>query len=110
MNKPTKILVVENNSCARGALTAYISLQVGVRITVEASNGLEADGLKILTNNSKINVTGQMKNYNIFGNNSSSALKKSQIAANVNANVNLQDLGNFVTNLPWDIAKMLLQY
>ena len=42
MNKPTKILVVENNSCARGALTAYISLQVGIRITAEASNGLEA--------------------------------------------------------------------
>jgi YesN/AraC family two-component response regulator len=42
MNKPTKIMVVENNSCARSALKAYISLQVGIRITAEASNGLEA--------------------------------------------------------------------
>ena len=44
MNKPAKIMVVEDSSRARGALTAYISLQVGVRITAEASNGLEAIG------------------------------------------------------------------
>jgi NarL family two-component system response regulator LiaR len=42
MNKPTKIMVVENNSHARSALAAYISLQAGIRITAEASNGLEA--------------------------------------------------------------------
>ena len=42
MNKPAKIMVVEDNSRARSALMAYISLQVGVRITAEASNGLEA--------------------------------------------------------------------
>jgi len=35
-------MVVENNSRARRALTAYISLQAGMRITAEASNGLEA--------------------------------------------------------------------
>lgn len=42
MNKPAKIMVVEDSSRARSALMAYISLQVGVRITAEASNGLEA--------------------------------------------------------------------
>jgi len=42
MNKPTKIMLVENNSRARSALAAYISLQVGIRIIAEASNGLEA--------------------------------------------------------------------
>ena len=42
MNKPAKIMVVEDSSRARSALTAYISLQVGVRITAEASNGIEA--------------------------------------------------------------------
>jgi len=42
MNKSAKIMVVEDSSRARSALMAYISLQVGVRITAEASNGLEA--------------------------------------------------------------------
>ena len=42
MNKPAKIMVVEDSLRARSALTAYISLQVGVRITAEASNGIEA--------------------------------------------------------------------
>jgi DNA-binding NarL/FixJ family response regulator len=42
MNKSTKIMVVENNSRARSALMACISLQAGIRITAEASNGLEA--------------------------------------------------------------------
>ena len=42
MNKPTRIMVVDNNSRARSALAAYISLQAGIRITAEASNGLEA--------------------------------------------------------------------
>lgn len=42
MSKPTKIIVVEDNSRARNALAAYISLQAGIRITAEASNGLEA--------------------------------------------------------------------
>jgi len=42
MNKPTKIMLVENNSRARSALAAYISLQLGIRIIAEASNGLEA--------------------------------------------------------------------
>ena len=62
-----------------------------------ASNGLEADGLKILTKNSEINISAQMKGYDIFGRNSLSALKKSPVMANLNANVNLQDLGNFVS-------------
>ena len=42
MDKPTKIMVVEDNTRARSALAAYISLQAGIRITAEASNGLEA--------------------------------------------------------------------
>ena len=42
MINPINIMVVDDSSRARSALTAYISLQVGVRITVEASNGLEA--------------------------------------------------------------------
>ena len=42
MNKPAKIMVVEDSPRVRRALTAYMSLQVGVRITAEASNGLEA--------------------------------------------------------------------
>ena len=42
MINPINIMVVDDSSRARSALTAYISLQAGVRITVEASNGLEA--------------------------------------------------------------------
>ena len=42
METPTKIMVVEDNSRARRALAAYMSLQAGIRITAEASNGLEA--------------------------------------------------------------------
>lgn len=42
MNNPASIMVVEDNSRARNALTAYMSLQTGMRITAEASNGLEA--------------------------------------------------------------------
>lgn len=42
MKDPTNIMLVENNSRARRALAAYISLQGGIRITAEASNGLEA--------------------------------------------------------------------
>jgi YesN/AraC family two-component response regulator len=42
MNKPAKIMVVEDSSRARSALAAFMSLQVGVQITAEASNGLEA--------------------------------------------------------------------
>jgi DNA-binding NarL/FixJ family response regulator len=42
MINPINIMVVDDSSRARSALTACISLQVGVRITVEASNGLEA--------------------------------------------------------------------
>jgi len=45
MNDSTNIMVVEDNSRARRALTAYISLQVGIRVTAEASNGLEAINL-----------------------------------------------------------------
>lgn len=41
-------MVVENNSRARSALMACISLQAGIRITAEASNGLEAiDKIKV---------------------------------------------------------------
>ena len=35
-------MVVENNPRARSAMAAYISLQTGLRIAAEASNGLEA--------------------------------------------------------------------
>jgi len=42
MDTPTKIMVVEDSSRARQALIAYLSLQAGVKITAEASNGLEA--------------------------------------------------------------------
>jgi YesN/AraC family two-component response regulator len=35
-------MLVEDSSRARRALEAYISLQAGIRITSEASNGLEA--------------------------------------------------------------------
>lgn len=42
MINPINIMVVDDSSRARSALKAYISLQVGVRITIEASNGLEA--------------------------------------------------------------------
>jgi DNA-binding NarL/FixJ family response regulator len=42
MNTPTKIMVVEDNTRARSALIACISLQAGMRITSEASNGREA--------------------------------------------------------------------
>jgi two-component system nitrate/nitrite response regulator NarL len=42
MNEPMKLMVVENNSRARRALAAYISLQAEIQITAEASNGLEA--------------------------------------------------------------------
>ncbi|MGD8405673.1 MAG: response regulator transcription factor [Anaerolineales bacterium] len=42
MNTPTKIMVVEDNGRARSALIACISLQAGMRITAEASNGREA--------------------------------------------------------------------
>lgn len=42
MDTPTKIMVVEDSSRARCALTAFMSLQAGMQITAEASNGLEA--------------------------------------------------------------------
>jgi len=61
-----------------------------------SKDGLQANGLKILTANSEINVNGQMKGHNIFEKTNSSDLKKSQVTANLEANVNLQDLGNFV--------------
>jgi DNA-binding NarL/FixJ family response regulator len=44
MDKPVKVMVVEDNSRARRALAAYLSLQAGLRITAEAANGLEAIG------------------------------------------------------------------
>jgi YesN/AraC family two-component response regulator len=42
MDTPTKIMVVEDSSRARHALMAYMSLQAGMRISDEASNGREA--------------------------------------------------------------------
>lgn len=42
MDRPTKIIVVEDNGRARSALAAYLSLQAGMQITAEASNGLDA--------------------------------------------------------------------
>lgn len=44
MDKPVKVMVVEDNSRARSALAACLSLQAGLRITAEAANGLEAIG------------------------------------------------------------------
>jgi DNA-binding NarL/FixJ family response regulator len=41
MVTPTKIMVVEDCSRARCALTAFMSLQTGIQITAETSNGLE---------------------------------------------------------------------
>jgi DNA-binding NarL/FixJ family response regulator len=38
----TKIMIVEDNIRARHALKALISLQVGIDVTAEASNGREA--------------------------------------------------------------------
>lgn len=38
----TKVMVVEDSTRARRAMVAYLSLQLGVIITAEASNGLEA--------------------------------------------------------------------
>jgi DNA-binding NarL/FixJ family response regulator len=37
-----KIIVVEDNCRARSALAACLSLQMGIQITAQASNGLEA--------------------------------------------------------------------
>lgn len=42
MSDTTNIMVVEDNSRARQALVAYMSQQAGIKITAEASNGLEA--------------------------------------------------------------------
>jgi len=42
MDNTTKIMIVEDNSHARQALRALLSLQDGIQITTEASNGLEA--------------------------------------------------------------------
>jgi DNA-binding NarL/FixJ family response regulator len=42
MNDPADIMVVEDSSRARSALTAYISLQAGFKVSAEASNGAEA--------------------------------------------------------------------
>ena len=42
MIAPTKVMVVEDSTRARRAMVAYLSLQLGVIITAEASNGLEA--------------------------------------------------------------------
>jgi DNA-binding NarL/FixJ family response regulator len=36
------MMVVEDNSRARRALTTYMSLQAGIKVTEEVSNGLEA--------------------------------------------------------------------
>jgi hypothetical protein len=62
-----------------------------------SKTGLEADGLKILTANSKVNLSAQMKGYNVFGKFSTSEFKKARVIASVNADVNLQDLGDFVS-------------
>ena len=45
MNGTTNMMVVEDNSRARRALTACMSLQAGIKVTAEASNGLEAVSL-----------------------------------------------------------------
>ena len=42
MDNTTKIMIVEDNPHARQALSALLSLQEGVQLTTEASNGLEA--------------------------------------------------------------------
>ncbi len=58
--------------------------------------GLEADKLKIVTKNSEINLSAQIKGFNIFEKNNSKEFKKSQASATIDANVELQDIGNFV--------------
>jgi len=62
-----------------------------------SKTGLVADRLKILTANSVINISAQMKGYDIFKKSSLTEFKRSRVVANVNANVGLQDLGNFVS-------------
>lgn len=42
MEDTKRVMVVEDNARARQALTAYMSLQDGIKVTAEASNGLEA--------------------------------------------------------------------
>jgi YesN/AraC family two-component response regulator len=42
MNDKTNMMVVEDNHRARQALTAIISLQAGIKVSAEASNGQEA--------------------------------------------------------------------
>jgi YesN/AraC family two-component response regulator len=45
LNDITNMMVVEDNLRARQALTAFISLQTGIKVSAEASNGLEAINL-----------------------------------------------------------------
>jgi len=45
LNKTTRVMLVEDNYRARQALSAYLSLQAGIQVTAEASNGLEAVNL-----------------------------------------------------------------
>jgi DNA-binding NarL/FixJ family response regulator len=42
MKNAMNLMVVDDNSRARRALTAYLSAQAGIKVTAEASNGLEA--------------------------------------------------------------------
>ena len=42
MQDTKNMMVVEDNPRARQALSAYLSAQAGIKITAEASNGLEA--------------------------------------------------------------------
>jgi DNA-binding NarL/FixJ family response regulator len=45
LNNITNMMVVEDNLRARQALTAFLSLQMGIKVSAEASNGLEAINL-----------------------------------------------------------------
>jgi DNA-binding NarL/FixJ family response regulator len=45
LNDITNMMLVEDNLRARQALTAFMSLQTGIKVSAEASNGLEAINL-----------------------------------------------------------------
>jgi DNA-binding NarL/FixJ family response regulator len=45
LNNTTRMILVEDNFRARQALSVYLSQQAGIRVTAEASNGLEAVNL-----------------------------------------------------------------
>ncbi len=59
--------------------------------------GLAAEDLKIQTGGSEIKLTAQLKNYNVFDTTGTAELKKSFVSADVDGEIDLQDLGAFVS-------------